>query len=87
MCVILYTKIEYKNNDFLKIIKFIIYLHYLLFLFSRSVMVYCKDNIIHGADIPKYLLDSKSNLSQYFTRMLGDLNENTAMVCNLFENK
>lgn len=62
-------------------------LHYLLFLFSRSVMAYYKDNIIHGADIPKYLLDSKSNLSQYFTRMLGDLNENTAMVCNLFEKK
>lgn len=50
-------------------------------------MAYCKDNIIHGTDIPKYLLESKSNLSQYFIRMLGYLNKNTAMVCNLFEKK
>lgn len=40
-----------------------------------------EENILHSAPIPKYLLDSKSNLSQYFIRLLGEKGNATAMVC------
>lgn len=40
-----------------------------------------EENIIHGMPIPKYILDSKSNLSQYFIRLLNDFGNKTAMVC------
>lgn len=40
-----------------------------------------KENIIHGSRIPDYLLNSKSNLSQYFIRLLMEFGNNTAMVC------
>ncbi|CAH1733227.1 uncharacterized protein LOC114129932 [Aphis gossypii] len=39
-----------------------------------------KENIIHGSRIPDYLLNSKSNLSQYFIRLLMEFGNNTAMV-------
>lgn len=44
-------------------------------------MAYVKDNIIHGPEIPKYILDSKSNLSQYFSRLLSENRNKTALVC------
>lgn len=37
-------------------------------------------NIIRGDDIPKYMLDSKCNLSQHFIRMLSEHGNKTAMV-------
>lgn len=40
-----------------------------------------QENIIHGSAISDYLLDSKSNLSQHFIRLLGELGNKTAMVC------
>lgn len=42
-----------------------------------------KDNILRGPEIPKYILDSQSNLSQYLIRMLGDLGNNTSLVCKI----
>ncbi|XP_060857878.1 uncharacterized protein LOC132935368 [Metopolophium dirhodum] len=39
-----------------------------------------QENIIHGSAIPDYLLNSKSNLSQLFTRLLNELGNKTAMV-------
>lgn len=42
------------------------------------------ENIVHGMPIPKYILDSKSNLSQYFIRLLNDFGDKTAMVCITF---
>lgn len=47
-------------------------------------MAYVKENIIHGTPLPKYMLDSKSNLSQFFIRLLNDLGNRTAMVCITF---
>lgn len=47
-------------------------------------MDYTKENIIRGMPIPKYILDSKSNLSQYFIRLLNDFGNKTAMVCIIF---
>lgn len=44
-------------------------------------MAYIKENILYGPAIPKYLLDSKSNLSQYFIRMLTEFGNNIAVVC------
>lgn len=40
-----------------------------------------QENIIHGPEIPEYLLNSKSNLSQLFIRLLSELGNKTAMVC------
>jgi hypothetical protein len=44
-------------------------------------MASTEENIVHSAPIPKYLLDSKSNLSQFFIRLLGEKGNVTAMVC------
>lgn len=40
-----------------------------------------QENIIHGSPIPDYLLNSKSNLTQHFIRLLIEFGNNTAMVC------
>lgn len=50
-------------------------------------MVYSKDNIIHGDELPDYLLNSKTNLSQFFIRLLGDHGNKTAMVFKLIFKK
>lgn len=44
-------------------------------------MTRTEENILNTSAIPKYLLDSKSNLSQYFIRLLGERGNATAMVC------
>lgn len=39
-----------------------------------------KENIIRGIDIPKYMLDDGSNLSQFFIPLLYKFGNKTAMV-------
>ncbi|VVC29735.1 AMP-binding, conserved site,AMP-binding enzyme, C-terminal domain,AMP-dependent synthetase/ligase [Cinara cedri] len=43
-------------------------------------MVHAEDNVLYGSAIPKYLLDSKSNLSQYFIRLLSELGNKIALI-------
>lgn len=44
-------------------------------------MLYSKNNVIHGTPLPKYMLDNKSNLSQFFIRSLGENGNKTLLVC------
>lgn len=46
-----------------------------------------KENIVYGATIPNYMLNSQSNLSQFFTRLLSEYGSKTAMVCCFHKNK
>uniref|UniRef100_A0A2H8TDR8 Luciferin 4-monooxygenase n=1 Tax=Melanaphis sacchari TaxID=742174 RepID=A0A2H8TDR8_9HEMI len=39
-----------------------------------------QENVVHGPPIPNYLLNIKSNLSQYFIQLLGELRNNTAVI-------
>lgn len=52
----------------------------LIFVISIQVTMCSKENIICGNDIPKYILDSKCNLSQHFIRLLSEFGNRTAVV-------
>lgn len=73
----------YSNN---KIKWFLIFNfnYFFYYLFSQLKMILTEENIIYGPPIPKYILDSKSNLSQYFIRLLSELDDKTAIVCQFF---
>lgn len=43
-------------------------------------MINREENIVHGATIPNYILNSQSNLSQFFTRLLSEHGNKTAIV-------